>query len=159
MTPALLIDQDMLNQLSANAAATPRQRLNRNFHTDNDDASHRLIIAIEPGSYIPPHCHMSPSKDETIVVLRGRLGVLIFDAAGNVTQQAVLAAGGDNVAVNLPHGAIHTLIGLEPGSVFFESKAGPYAVPTPDERPAWAPLENSPEAGPYHATLRARFAG
>ncbi|WP_249383957.1 WbuC family cupin fold metalloprotein [Chitinivorax sp. B] len=159
MSNAVFIDQLAMNQLAAQAATTPRLRLNRNFHQHNEDACHRLMIAIEPGSYIPPHCHISPTKEESIIILRGKIGVLIFDQDGNVTQQVVMQAGGDNVAVNLPPGTFHTLVGLESGSIFFEAKAGPYAQPTTAERPAWAPLENTNEAPAYLASLQARFTG
>jgi hypothetical protein len=39
--------------------------------------------------------------------------------------------------------------------VFLEAKAGPYLPFTEAERAPWAPAENSPEAAPYLAILRA----
>jgi cupin fold WbuC family metalloprotein len=33
-------------------------------------------------TYIPPHRHLDPNKDETFVVLRGLLGLVLFDDAG-----------------------------------------------------------------------------
>lgn len=154
----LLIDNSMLEQLIAEARALPRRRKNLNFHRSNEAASHRLIIAIEPDSYIPPHCHADPSKDETITVLRGSLGLICFDEQGRVTHTATLSANGDALGVTLPHGMLHSLVALESGSVFFESKAGPYAPPAENERVSWAPAENTPEAAAYHARLRALFA-
>ncbi|MBB5019736.1 cupin fold WbuC family metalloprotein [Chitinivorax tropicus] len=157
MSPVFFINQDTMSQLSTQAANAPRQRLNQNFHQHSDDACHRLMIAIEPGSYIPPHCHQSPNKEESIIILRGRVGVLIFDTAGQVTQHVVLQAGGDTVAVNLPPGTFHSLVSLEAGSLFFEAKGGPYTPPAEAERASWAPLENTPEAPAYLAYMRSFF--
>ena len=46
---------------------------------------------------------------------------------------------------------------LEPGSVIFEAKAGPYEPVSEAERAPWAPLEQSPEAPAYLAWMRAQF--
>jgi cupin fold WbuC family metalloprotein len=147
-----LIDQPLLLEVARQAAAAPRQRKNYNFHTSETEPSNRLLNAMEPASYIPPHRHLDPSKDETIVAVRGKFGVVFFDEAGHVTGQAVLEPGG-TVGVNLPHGVFHSLLALESGSVFFESKAGPYAPLTAEEKAAWAPQENEAGAAEYYASL------
>jgi cupin fold WbuC family metalloprotein len=154
---ATFIDAALLDDLGREARSLPRQRLNRNFHPEPGYPCHRLIIALEPGSYIPPHCHQEASKDETLLVLRGRIGVILFDAEGGITEARVLGPDTGCFGLTIPHETIHTLVALERGSVFFEAKAGPYAAPTAEERPAWAPLEQAPEAAAYLERLRARF--
>jgi cupin fold WbuC family metalloprotein len=144
--PIRLIDQDLLDEVSREAAANPRLRKNRNFHPSDEFVSHRLLNAVEPGSYVMPHRHLDADKDETIVVLRGRFGVLLFDDAGKVLRKILLEAGGPVQGVDLPHGTWHTLVALETGSVFFEAKAGPYAPPCDVERAPWAPAEAETEA-------------
>lgn len=151
------IDATLLDDLGLEARTLPRQRVNRNFHPSGDYPCHRLIIALEPGSYIPPHCHAEAAKDETLLVLRGRIGALIFDPEGCVTEARILDSGTGCLGLTIPHGTIHTLVALEQGSVFFEAKAGPYAAPVADERPSWAPLEQAPEAAIYLESLRAHF--
>lgn len=152
------IDSALLDHVNGLAAASPRRRRNFNFHRSEDDASHRLLNAIEPGSYIQPHRHLDATKDETLVVVRGRLGAVVFDKAGRVVDTAVLAAGGDCCGINLPHGTYHTVLALEPKTAFFESKAGPYRALDAAELAAWAPAEGAPEAQPYLATLGRLFA-
>ena len=49
----------------------------------------------------------------------------------------------------LPPGTWHSLVALEPGTVWFEVKAGPYAPPPPADVAAWAPAPGSPEAPRY----------
>lgn len=153
-----LVDRAMLDALSAQALVAPRLRLNRNIHASESEPCNRLLNAIEPGSYVPPHCHGDLAKDETVVVIRGRLGVIAFDDNGQVTGKAVLEAGGSSVIVTVPHDVFHTFLALEAGTIFFEAKAGPYLPLQPQEKAAWAPVENSPDAPAYRDALRALFA-
>jgi cupin fold WbuC family metalloprotein len=148
-----IIDQQLLDTVSGAAKDSPRRRKNLNFHPDDEAPCHRLLNAMEPGSYIPPHRHLSPEKDESIIVLRGRLGVVFFDDGGKIRETALLTPEGGAMGVNIPHGDFHTVVSLESGTVFFESKAGPYRPVTPQERPPWAPGEGSAAAAPYLAEL------
>jgi cupin fold WbuC family metalloprotein len=157
MKNALLIDQPMLERLSAEAQASPRRRKNLNFHGSDTDSAHRLLNAIEPESYLAPHRHLDPSKDETMIVLCGRMGIVLFDKAGQVTQTHVLEAGSPICGITIPHGQFHTLVSLQPGSVMFESKAGPYVPLDADERAPWAPAEGAEGVGAYALTLRKLF--
>lgn len=153
-----IIDQALLDRISLQAQASPRKRKNFNFHASENDLSHRLLNAIEPGTYIPPHRHLDQNKDESMVMVRGRMGAVFFDAEGNITQTALLGTGGPAAAINIPHGVFHSLVALEPGTVFFESKAGPYAVLTENERASWAPQEGAAGAGEYLSKLESLFA-
>jgi cupin fold WbuC family metalloprotein len=152
-----LISQSLLDEVSAEARLSPRRRKNRNFHEGDNAAAHRLLNALEPDSYVAPHRHLDPAKGETIVALRGRFGVVVFDEGGGVKSTAVLAPGSTDIGINLPAGTYHTLFAIEPGSVFFEAKAGPYVAITPEERAPWAPAEGSAEAPAYLAQLKALF--
>lgn len=152
------IDGALLDRVSEAARNSPRLRKNHNFHRSEADISNRLLNAIEPASYIVPHRHMDTTKDETFVVLRGRFGLVLFDESGNVAHQEVLDSAGPVFGVTIPHDTFHSIVSLAPGSVFFESKAGPYAALTPEERAAWAPAENDPAAEAYRRRLEALFA-
>jgi cupin fold WbuC family metalloprotein len=152
-----IIDQKQLDQLSAEAAENPRLRKNLNIHPSDDFCCHRLFNAVEPGSYIRPHRHLDPAKDETFVIIRGRLGVVMFDGGGRVVKTALLSAGGEVVAADLPHGAFHTAVSFEPGTIFFEAKAGPYRPLTDQEMAHWAPQDGMPEAAGYLEFLKSLF--
>lgn len=153
MSAVQIIDVGLLDRVSAAANDSPRRRKNHNFQTPASDAAHRLLNAVEPDSYIPPHRHLDPSKDETFVVLRGAFGLVCFDESGAVTHTLRLDPAGPVFGANLRSGTYHTLVSLEPGSVFFESKAGPYVPLTNAERAPWAPLEGEPQAEAYRDTL------
>lgn len=153
------IDQSLMASLSEAAEQTPRGRVHRNFHPDDAYPAHRLLVAIEPGSYVPPHRHLSSAKDETLLVLRGSLGVVFFDTQGIIERSVVLRAGGETLGVDVPHGVFHSVLALEPGTVIFEAKAGPYVPIAPEERAAWAPSEGDGEVASYLAMLRETCVG
>ena len=152
------IDTDLLNRVSAAARDSVRLRKNHNFHSSDSDCCHRLLNAVEPGSYVVPHRHIDPNKDETFVVLRGRFGLILFDTEGAITHKFVLDSAGPGFGITIPHGTFHSIISLQPGSVFFESKAGPYAPLTSEELADWAPREQEAGATPYLTRLEALFA-
>ncbi|AJP49004.1 hypothetical protein PG1C_12375 [Rugosibacter aromaticivorans] len=166
-----LIDNPLLDNLCAAAAASLRRRKNHNLHLSDDAPAHRLLNAVQPDSYIAPHRHLDPTKDETFVVLRGLMGLLIFDDAGQIVKQIKVSAGtqsagaGDTVngaeniilGVDIPAGTWHTSLALVPDTVILEAKAGPYHPLTEAERAPWAPAENTPEAAAYLANWHAAF--
>lgn len=153
------IDQSLLDAVSREAAQHTRRRKNFNFHPGDPAPAHRLLNAIEPDSYLPAHRHLDSRKDETIVVLRGRLGVLLFDDSGNVQQAIVLTPLGRVCGVDIPHGVYHTLVSLQPATVMLEAKAGPYLPLAGNERAPWAPAEGDAQAAAYLQRLRDCFSG
>lgn len=154
MKSPTLIDRALLDRVSEAARASPRRRKNYNFHPTEAHASSRLLNAIEPDSYVRPHRHLESTKDETLIAVRGRLGVVFFDDAGNVTGHAVISPEGEAIGANIPDGVYHTVLALEPGSIFFEAKAGPYRPLTEEEKAPWAPAEGAPEAREFLERMR-----
>lgn len=153
-----LIDDKLLDEVCAEAAASPRRRKNRNFHPRDDHPGHRLLNALMADTYIPPHRHLDPNKDETYVVLRGLLGLVEFDDRGSVVRRLKVGADGAAIGVDVAHGSWHTAVALVDNTVFLEAKAGPYLPLTSAEKAPWAPLEAAPEVAAYLAGLKALFA-
>lgn len=156
MTAPSFLDQTLFADLAEKAAANPRGRQHHNFH-QMDDACHRMAVGLQPSTYIAPHRHLSADKAETLLVLKGRLGVLIFDDSGQVTDKRVLEAGGDSLGVDVPAGVYHGLVVLESDSLMFECKAGPYRPVGDGELAHWAPREGEAGVADYHAWMRAQF--
>ncbi len=139
------IDTELLEGLTHEAAALPRKRKNFNFHQPQD-AAQRFLNAMEPGTYVRPHRHLDPDKCETTVVLRGKIGFIIFGDDGAVVDTFLAQTGGPVFGVDLAPADWHTLVVLEPGSVILECKPGPYVPATDKDFAAWAPQEGTPEA-------------
>ncbi|MFH1815858.1 MAG: WbuC family cupin fold metalloprotein [Pseudomonadota bacterium] len=151
-----LIDLAALDALTARAQASPRRRMNDNLHPHDGHPAHRLLNAVEPDSYVQPHRHLDPAKDETILCLRGRFGCILFDAAGAVQSVHRLGAG-DACGIDIGHGQYHSLVSLESGSVMFEAKPGPYRPLDIDELAPWAPAPGDPSAMRYLRWMIAHF--
>ena len=135
------ITQAILDDLTAQAKASPRLRMNMDLRNSASDGSQRMLNAIEPGSPLPIHRHRKSS--ETVVCLRGRLVEEFFaEQSGKAerydelerrcTEAIELSPGGPVVALNIPIGQWHTVRALESGTVIMEVKDGPYE-PTGEE--------------------------
>jgi cupin fold WbuC family metalloprotein len=142
------VDLARLARLAQSARTNARLRMNENLHAMQDPI-HRLLNATEPGTYVQPHRHLDPARVETLSVIRGQGAVLIFDERGGLAERALLSPAGPDLLVEIPAGAWHSLVALEPGTVWFEVKAGPYLPPPPADIAAWAPPPGSPEAPRY----------
>lgn len=156
MSEPSFLDQSLFHELAEKAAANPRGRQHHNFHA-MEEPCHRMAVGLQPATYIPPHRHLSADKAETLLVLKGRLGLLIFDEAGQVLAKRILQAGGDCVGVDLPAGVFHGLVVLEPDSLMFECKAGPYRPVGEGELAGWAPRVGEPGVADYQAWMRSQF--
>ena len=126
----MIIDQKLLDELTAKAKESPRLRTAYDLRTTPKDNSQRILNAVEPGTILPIHRHRTSS--ETIVVLRGRVRQSYYDDKGNVTDIFELAPMSNIVGMSVPVGQWHALESLESGSVILETKDGAYA-PITDE--------------------------
>ncbi len=119
------ITQAIMDELTAQAKASPRLRMNRDLRNSPEDHSQRMLNAIEPGSPLPIHRHRKSS--ETVVCLRGRLVWEFYDELERICTETIeLSPNGPIVALNVPLGQWHTVKALESGSVIMEFKDGAY---------------------------------
>ena len=125
------ITQTLLDDLTAQAKASPRLRMNYDLRNSAADGSQRMLNAIEPGSPLPIHRHRKSS--ETVVCLRGRLVEEFYSEAGELVETVELAPGGSVVALNIPVGQWHTVRALESGTVILECKDGAYEPAGPED--------------------------
>lgn len=145
------ITQEMLNEVSAKAKNSPRLRMNHNFHASLSDPVQRLLNALEPGTYIRPHRHAN--KEESFVLIQGKALAIIFDDNGLIHEHAILGADAGCMGVEFPENRFHTLTAIEPGTVVFEIKEGPFEPHLPITQAVWSPEEGSPEVRSYLLSL------
>ena len=119
-----VIDNDLIDSVVAQAKESPRLRMNYNFHESLDDKCHRLLNALEPGTVVPVHRH--PTKDESFVILRGKVRVSIYNDYGQITESVVLSLADGKYGVDIAKNVWHGVECLESGSVIFEVKEGPF---------------------------------
>lgn len=126
------ITQALLDNLTEQAKASTRLRMNYDLRNSDKDRSQRMLNAIEPGSEIPIHRHQKTS--ETVVCLRGRLVWEYYDELERTcTDRIELSPNGPIVALNVPLGQWHTVKALESGSVILEMKEGAYEPTRPED--------------------------
>lgn len=118
----MIIDQHILDNLTAQAKASPRLRMNMDLRNSPEDQSQRMLNAIEPGTVMPIHRHLHSS--ETVVCLRGHFEEYFYDNDGNLTDTFDMRPGG--LVINIPAGQWHSLKSLETGTVLLEAKDGAY---------------------------------
>jgi cupin fold WbuC family metalloprotein len=147
----------LLDELAVQAAAAPRGRAHHNIHASPEDPLQRFFVAAERRSYFRPHRHHA--RAELGTVLRGGFDVLTFDGAGVVTARWGIGAGTGNLAFETPPLTWHTLLARSDGSVFLETKQGPYDPATAAEFAAWAPPEGDAGVPAFLVWLRAARPG
>ena len=120
----MIIDNNLLDMVSEQAKDSSRLRMNFNFHGSLQDKCHRMLNAVEPGTEVPIHRH--PTKDESFVILRGKVRSTTYNDDGSVIESIELCAEEGRYGVDIPKGVWHKLESLESGSVVFECKEGPF---------------------------------
>lgn len=70
--------------------------------------------------------HKHPTKDETFVLLRGRVRVNTYNDDGSIIESIELSPNDGRYGVNIPKGVWHKLECIEEDSVIFECKEGPF---------------------------------
>lgn len=79
-----MINEQLLDEVTRRAQNSPRLRMNYNFHQSLDEKCHRMLNALEPGTDVPIHRH--PTKDESFVILRGKVRVTTHNDDGSVIE-------------------------------------------------------------------------
>lgn len=139
------IDPDLLTDLCVEARGSERRRAHRNLHSSPDDPTQRLLIALQPGTYVAAHCHPQAGRWELLARLRGALDCLVFDDVGRVLQRLRLDADGC-VGMEFAPGTWHSLVCLAEDSVILEVKPGPYVPAHAAEFAPWCPREGTEQA-------------
>ena len=127
----MIIDQKLLDVLSAQAKANPRLRQAFDLRTTPEDKSQRMLNALEPGTIMPIHRHRNTS--ETMVMVRGKLIERFYDDKGNITDEFVMEPCGQFSMVQIEAGRWHSLEVLEEGTVILECKDGAYTPLTEED--------------------------
>ena len=119
-----IIDQQLLDCVVEQARQSPRLRKNYNFHESLSDKCHRFLNALEVGTVVPIHHHVT--KDESFVLLQGKVRVNTYNDKGEVLESVVLSRADGRYGVDIPKNTWHDVECLESGSVIFEVKEGPF---------------------------------
>lgn len=126
-----IIDSELLDEICKKAKESPRLRMNYNLHSELDEPVQRLMNALEPGTDIPVHRHRH--TDETYLVMRGSMFVMLFDDNKELLQKVLLDPLNGSYGVSVAAGQWHSIEVLESNTVIFEVKEGPYKALTSED--------------------------
>lgn len=120
----MILKASILDDTTKMAVSNSRLRMNFNLHESFEDSVQRMFNALEPGTVVPIARH--PYSNETLIMLRGKLRVLIYDDKKNVIEDVVIAPNTENIGYHIPKGTWHRVESLEHGTICFETREGPY---------------------------------
>tara|TARA_R110002020_G_scaffold454448_6_gene670101 strand:- start:8772 stop:9284 length:513 start_codon:yes stop_codon:yes gene_type:complete len=148
-TDVTIINTITLEEAIVLSRQSARKRIIFPYHKKASDKLHRMLNVIQPGSYIRPHNHAAEGKSESVILLRGGICFMTFDASGNLISHQDLIANSLNFGVDIEPNVIHSFFALSEDTVIFEVKPGPYIKENDKGFASWAPAENTPEADLY----------
>jgi cupin fold WbuC family metalloprotein len=134
------------------ANASERRRFPKILHNTGDDFN-RVINFMMNDSYMQPHLHPGEEKIEKIYIIEGRLAVLFFDDAGEITKTTILEKGGTEM-IAVPAFTWHTYVMLTDYAVTYETMMGKYDPLTWKDFFTIAPAENTKESIDYLKKLK-----
>ncbi len=126
----MIINDELLDKVTAEAETSPRLRMNYNLHESLDAKAQRLINVLLPGTPLPIHRHKHTA--ETYVILRGKMFVVFYNDLGAQTERFLLDPTQGNYGVQIPKGQWHTVEVIEPSAIL-EVKDGPYTPLQPED--------------------------
>ena len=126
----MIIDNNLLDEITVRAEESPRRRMNFNLHDSLDAKAQRLINVLLPGTVIPVHRHRHTA--ETYALLRGRMTVIFYNELGAESGRYLLDPREGNYGLQIPAGQWHGLEVLEPSAII-EIKDGPYTPLSPED--------------------------
>lgn len=153
----LKITDNLLNNVSREAKENIRKRKHFNFHLTYQDPVQRLVNAFEPDSYFRPHNHSDTGIIEILILLKGSFVVVIFNDEGEIIDYALLSKNSGCYAVELMPNDWHSTIALEPYTVMYEVKQGPFDETRAKVFAPWSAEEQSIEANQFNQLILERL--
>ena len=143
------IDQKLLDEMVVKSRAAKRGRTHYTFHKFDNDTLQRMLNAMQPGTYLQPHKHENPDKQEVFLVLTGKFLVVEFDDNGEISDHMILDIKSHQHAAEIAERVYHTVICLVPDSIAYELKDGPYNPIDDKNFASWAPKEGEEGCAAY----------
>ncbi|MCD4790754.1 MAG: WbuC family cupin fold metalloprotein [Bacteroidales bacterium] len=147
------IDSLLFKDMALKSGKAKRKRAHLTFHKTDDDTLQRMLNAMQPGTYLQPHKHEDPDKREVFICLTGKMLVVEFDYNGEIADYMILDAESKDYAAEIAPCVYHTVICLEPNSIAYELKDGPYNPIDDKNFASWAPKEGEKGCEEYNQKI------
>lgn len=138
-----LINKELLSDIHQRATRNSRKRVNYDLRNSSEDTSQRMLNALEVGTHVPIHRHLSTS--ETVVCMEGCLDWVFYEELPNVIDGGPIHDGEKALdetcfkeisrfrvcprvgkfGIQVPQGVWHSIEVYEPSTIL-EAKDGSY---------------------------------
>lgn len=152
------LTETMLAEGVAASRASARKRIILPIHRTQPAPVQRMVNFLQPGTYVKPHIHRGDGASESVVLLTGAIRYVVFDGEGTMTHTFIAKAGSASAVLDMEPDVWHSFIVLEPDTVIFECKKGPYSALSDKDFAPWAPDEGTAAAAAWVAAMEGRFA-
>ena len=151
------LNEKILEQGFSASRESMRKRMILPLHRTQESPVQRMLNFFQPGTFVQPHAHPLPGQTETIHVIRGAIGFILFEPDGKIRETRQLLANGVGL-IDIEPGIWHGMVCLEPDTVVLEIKKGPYDAATDKIFAGWAPSEGDDGVESYLEKMEALFA-
>ena len=148
-----ILSTDLFEEGIRLSRTSPRKRIILPIHKSADASMHRMLNFIQPGSYIRPHNHSLSNKTESVIVLQGTIQFFTFDEKGKVLTSTLIGGDSKNFGVDIEPTVNHAFFAIQPDTIIFETKPGPYEKATDKLFAEWAPEDGTEEAAVFMQSL------
>jgi cupin fold WbuC family metalloprotein len=104
--------------LATQATSSPRKRAHLLMYNGPADSVQRLVIVLQPNTYVRPHHHSR--QWEMLVLQQGRGNLVIFDNNARLVDRIELSPSAS--VIQIPTGVWHGFVVLEPNTAVLEIK-------------------------------------
>lgn len=119
----MLIDTNLIEQITTKAQASERKRMNFNFHETLESPCQCMLNTMLKGSKFDIHRHINTA--ETFVLLNGKIDLMYYNDKCDETERFHLDPTVGNYGIHIPAGQWHSLEIIEDCTIF-ETREGPY---------------------------------
>jgi len=151
----VMINRDIISQLVEKTKNNGNCDIRISLHKSPLEDFHNMIILQNKNNYYRPHRHQR--KVESYQMIKGKMGIFIFNDDGELLESNVLSTG-KNFIYRISANAWHVSIPLTEFVIFHESKLGPFLGKDDSIFPKWAPDGSDPyTAKNFFASLLKRL--
>lgn len=113
------------------------------LHKNSESKLHDMVILERSGTYSPPHKHLD--KEDSLLIIEGRLGVVVYNDDGTVYDCCILEPN-QTLMYKVGIMMYHAVIAMTDTVIYHETKPGPFIYETDSIYPSWGPNINDSES-------------
>ncbi len=148
--PIFTLTEEMIQQGIRASRESERRRIILPIHREQDAEVQRMVNFLQPDTYIRPHKHPLQHATESLVLMKGSIHFFTYDDSGEVISKHIVESKPHPGVLDIEPEVWHSFKVLEPDTLLFECKRGPYDAETDKIFAHWAPEEGSDEAMNWH---------